>query len=111
MDRAFSAVRVHRAGRVAPDDRPCRIAVLRLRPPAVPSVGWRPDLARGLLTARVPLEDFMKLVAIALIALGVVGLVWGGISWTETDTVADLGPVEIKSENRESLPLPPIVGG
>jgi hypothetical protein len=53
----------------------------------------------------------MKLVALALIVLGVVGLVWGGISWTGTETVADLGPVEINRENRESLPLPPIVGG
>jgi hypothetical protein len=43
--------------------------------------------------------------------IGLVALLWGGISWTREETVADLGPLEIQSEQRETLPLPPIVGG
>jgi hypothetical protein len=39
-----------------------------------------------------------------------VGLIWGGINWTERESVVDLGPVEITTEDRESLPIPPIVG-
>jgi hypothetical protein len=50
------------------------------------------------------------MIGIVLIVLGIIGLVWGGISWTTQETVADLGPVEINREDRESLPLPPIAG-
>jgi uncharacterized membrane protein YidH (DUF202 family) len=52
----------------------------------------------------------MKALAIVLIALGIVGLIYGGVSWTRREKVVDLGPVEITSEKRESLPVPPIVG-
>jgi len=48
---------------------------------------------------------------IVLIVLGVIGLVAGGISWTEREKVVDLGPLEVTTENRESIPLPPLVGG
>jgi drug/metabolite transporter (DMT)-like permease len=50
------------------------------------------------------------MIGIVLIVLGVIGLAWGGISWTTQETVADLGPIEINQENRETLPVPPIAG-
>jgi drug/metabolite transporter (DMT)-like permease len=50
------------------------------------------------------------MIGIVLIVLGVIGLAWGGISWTTRETVADLGPIEINQEQRETLPLPPIAG-
>jgi len=53
----------------------------------------------------------MKLIGIVLIVLGVIGLAYGGISWTQRDKVVDLGPLEITSEKRESIPLPPVAGG
>ncbi len=53
----------------------------------------------------------MRLVAILLIVLGIVGLAYGGISWTRRETVVDAGPIEITRNDRETLPLPPIVGG
>jgi hypothetical protein len=54
----------------------------------------------------------MKLVvAIALIVLGVVGLAYGGISFTHQKKVADLGPIQVTHEEHERLPLPPIAGG
>lgn len=53
----------------------------------------------------------MKLIGIVLIVLGVIGLVAGGISWTEREKVVDLGPLEVTTENRESIPLPPVIGG
>jgi hypothetical protein len=52
----------------------------------------------------------MKAIGILLVAIGLVGLIWGGINWTERESVVDLGPVEITTEDRESLPIPPIVG-
>lgn len=53
----------------------------------------------------------MKALAVVLIALGLVGLLYGGVSWTRKEKVVDLGPVEINHEERKSLPVPPIVGG
>lgn len=53
----------------------------------------------------------MKAIAIALIALGLVGLLWGGISWTQREKVVDLGSIEITRDERKSVPLPPIIGG
>jgi drug/metabolite transporter (DMT)-like permease len=50
------------------------------------------------------------MIGIVLIVLGIIGLAWGGISWTTQETVADLGPIEINQEERETLPLPPIAG-
>ena len=53
----------------------------------------------------------MKALAIVLIAIGLVGLIYGGVSWTHREKVVDLGPVEVSHDKRESVPLPPIVGG
>jgi hypothetical protein len=53
----------------------------------------------------------MRLVATLLIVLGLVGLIWGGISWTQREKVVDLGPLEVTQEERKAVPLPPIIGG
>jgi hypothetical protein len=55
-------------------------------------------------------EDAMRLIGIVLIVVGLVGVIWGGISWTQRETVADIGPLEITTQERESLPIPPIAG-
>ena len=53
----------------------------------------------------------MKILGVVLIALGLVILAYGGFSWTERDTIIDAGPIEVTRENRERLPIPPIIGG
>jgi hypothetical protein len=53
----------------------------------------------------------MRAVAILLIALGLVGLIYGGVSWTRREKVVDIGPLEVTREHEKSLPLPPLVGG
>jgi uncharacterized membrane protein YidH (DUF202 family) len=52
-----------------------------------------------------------QIVAVLLIAVGLVSLLLGGVSWTREKTVIDLGPIEAKTRERETIPLPPIVGG
>jgi hypothetical protein len=52
-----------------------------------------------------------RTVGIILIAIGIVALVWGGISWTREKTIVDLGPLEATAETRERIPLPPVIGG
>jgi uncharacterized membrane protein YidH (DUF202 family) len=53
----------------------------------------------------------MKAIGVVLIVLGIVGLAYGGISWTQKEKVVDLGPVEVTQNKTKSLPLPPIAGG
>jgi hypothetical protein len=51
------------------------------------------------------------IVGILLIVLGVIALAYGGISYTREETVLDLGPLEARAETRETIPLPPLLGG
>lgn len=52
-----------------------------------------------------------QIVGILLVVVGLVSLVWGGISWTREETVLDLGPLQATTRQRESIPMPPIIGG
>jgi hypothetical protein len=56
-------------------------------------------------------EPVMKIVGIVLIVLGVIALAYGGISYTREEKVLDIGPIEATAERRETIPLPPILGG
>ncbi len=51
------------------------------------------------------------IIGVALIVVGGIILAVGGISWTQEETVLDVGPLQVTAEERESLPLPPLVGG
>jgi hypothetical protein len=53
----------------------------------------------------------VKLIGIILIVLGVLALAYGGISYTRKEKVLDIGPIEATAEKRETIPLPPILGG
>ena len=52
-----------------------------------------------------------RIAGLLLIILGLVGLLWGGISWTREKTVVDVGPIKATTQERETIPLPPLVGG
>jgi hypothetical protein len=52
-----------------------------------------------------------QVLGILLIVAGLISLIWGGVSWTREETVLDLGPIEATRRERETIPVPPIVGG
>ena len=52
----------------------------------------------------------MKLIGILLIVFGVAALAMGGFSYIKREKAVDLGPVEITTEERKTVPLSPIVG-
>ena len=52
----------------------------------------------------------MKVIGIVLIVLGLIGLAYGGIRWTESDKVVDIGPVEVTRSEQKSIPFPPVAG-
>ena len=47
-----------------------------------------------------------KIVAMALIVAGVLGLVYGGFSYTQDSTTAKLGPIELTVKDRKSVNIP-----
>lgn len=51
------------------------------------------------------------IVGVLLIVIGLASLALGGISYTKREKVIDLGPIEATTETRETIPLPPILGG
>ena len=48
---------------------------------------------------------------VALIVLGIVALVYQGISYTTRENVIDLGPLQATVDKKQTIPLPPLVGG
>jgi hypothetical protein len=52
-----------------------------------------------------------RIVGLVLVIIGLISLLWGGISWTREKTIVDIGPIQARSQERETIPLPPIVGG
>lgn len=53
----------------------------------------------------------VMLIGIALIALGLIALVYQGITYTTREKVVDLGPLKITAQKEKTIPLPPILGG
>lgn len=53
----------------------------------------------------------MKIVGVVLIVIGIIALAYGGISYTKREKVLDIGPIEATAERRETIPLPPVLGG
>jgi hypothetical protein len=52
----------------------------------------------------------MKVLGALLVVAGLLGLLYGGISWTRKDTVIDAGPIQVTTDKRESMALPPLAG-
>jgi hypothetical protein len=51
------------------------------------------------------------LIALILIAMGIVAFAYQGITYKSREKVVDLGPVQVTAEKTRTFPLPPIVGG
>jgi hypothetical protein len=52
-----------------------------------------------------------RFVSLLLIVLGIVGLAWGGVTYTRNEKAVDLGPVEVNVEKKERVRIPPVLGG
>jgi len=48
---------------------------------------------------------------ILLIVIGLVVLVYGGVTYTSKQTTMQVGPVEVTAKEKRTLPLPPLAGG
>jgi hypothetical protein len=45
-----------------------------------------------------------------LIVLGLIGIAWGGFSYTTREKVIDLGPIQASRDKKHTIPVPPIAG-
>ncbi|MGH9816958.1 MAG: DUF3185 domain-containing protein [Candidatus Acidiferrales bacterium] len=50
------------------------------------------------------------LIGIVLIVIGLISLAYQGITYTQREEAVDLGPVEIATEDKKTIPLPPLLG-
>jgi hypothetical protein len=53
----------------------------------------------------------ITIIGIVLIILGVVFLASEGITYTKTEKVLDIGPIEATTKHRKTIPIPPLAGG
>jgi hypothetical protein len=51
-----------------------------------------------------------KVVGVILIVLGLLGLAWGGFTYTTREKVLDVGPIHATREKTHDVPVPPIAG-
>jgi uncharacterized membrane protein HdeD (DUF308 family) len=51
------------------------------------------------------------LLGVILLIAGLVGLAWPVITYTKTEKVVDLGPIEVTADREKHIPVPPIAGG
>jgi hypothetical protein len=52
----------------------------------------------------------MRIAGIILVVFGLFALAIGGIGYTKEHKVLDLGPLQAKTEEHHTIPLPPVVG-
>ena len=48
--------------------------------------------------------------AILLIVFGSIALAYGRIGFARDKTIIDAGPLQVQRQERESIPLPPVLG-
>ena len=50
-------------------------------------------------------------IGVVLVLLGAAALIWKSVSYTQRETLVDVGPVNVTADTRKSVPLSPILGG
>ena len=53
----------------------------------------------------------LRNVGIVLIILGVVALIFQGITYTTQKDIINIGPIHATAEHKKTIPLPPVLGG
>jgi uncharacterized membrane protein len=50
-------------------------------------------------------------IGVVLIVLGILALMYQGITYTTRKKVVDIGPIQATTKTDKTIPLPPLVGG
>jgi hypothetical protein len=54
--------------------------------------------------------NIMTITGIILIVLGVIGLIYGGITYNSSESLVDVGSVHLQVDHKKQIPLSPIAG-
>ena len=57
------------------------------------------------------MRNGVLIIAIVLIAIGVISLAYEGITYTTREKILEVGPLRATAEKEKTIPLPPILGG
>ena len=57
------------------------------------------------------MKSGVLIIAIVLIAIGVVSLAYQGFTYTTREKIVDLGHIKATADKTHTVPLPPILGG
>lgn len=52
-----------------------------------------------------------RVIGLALVAIGVIGLIWGGVTYVKDRNTVDLGVAKVSIEEKDRIPIPPIASG
>jgi hypothetical protein len=52
----------------------------------------------------------MRILGIALVALGIVALLYGGITYNKQRTVLEVGDLKVQATEKKSVPIPAVAG-
>ena len=53
----------------------------------------------------------LRIIGILLIVVGLVALAYQGITYTKSEKVLEVGPITATKETKQTIPLPPVLGG
>ena len=73
--------------------------------------GRKPLTAGARTIAEEPNMKVGTLVGLVLVVLGLVGVAYGGITYTQRREVARVGPVQVTAREERTIPISPIAGG
>jgi hypothetical protein len=51
-----------------------------------------------------------RMIGMLLIIAGLIGLAWGGFTYTKERHNVDLGPIDFQVTEKKTVPIPPIAG-
>ena len=51
-----------------------------------------------------------RVIGVVLLIVGIAALAWGGVFWTDRDTILDAGPLQVQTEDRDGFAIPPVLG-
>lgn len=57
------------------------------------------------------MKNIKLLLGLILIGLSIISFTYQGITYTKDENVLKVGKIEIKAEQKEQIPMPPILGG
>jgi hypothetical protein len=54
--------------------------------------------------------NIQRAAGFVLLVIGFIALLAGGISWNQTKTIVDIGPLKATTQERKTLPMSPVLG-